>query len=111
MSKGDELWRIRANILKRLYDEGAISEETGIRGVTLISEMVEGARGREVEEEEEQAVTKGDVEILMRWLYGDELIQGEWVAGNEPIWLTSEGFEEAHRKVGEAEDKGKDYDL
>ena len=33
MSKGDDLWKVRTSILRRLYEEGAISDGTGMEGV------------------------------------------------------------------------------
>lgn len=103
MSKGDELWGIRANVLKRLYDEGAVWPETGIRGDTFFGEIVEKARGSE------RGVTKRDVHSLLQLMRADDLIGGDWQRSDDRVWLTPEGFGEAHRMLSEAEGEGKDY--
>ena len=97
MSRGDELWSITVKILKTLYDEGAISEATGVMGVTLVKEMVKEAQARKVEGAKEEAVTNADVQQLMLWLESEELIDGGWTTGGANVWLSLEGFKEGHR--------------
>lgn len=85
MSKGDELWALREQMLKSLYDLGAIGEGCRADASKVGEKMEEGIKSSQ---EDRGAV----IDLLNR-----ERLVTRWPDGG--YVLTPEGFHEARRVV------------
>jgi hypothetical protein len=81
MSKGDKLLRKRDELLRYLYDQGAIAPISGVDSVAA---------------QEALQVDVHDMESLYWTLHAGELIGGGRGRG-QSIWLTPDGFERASK--------------